>query len=325
MCDRPRIFKHLSLPIARDVSGNNNSHLSIAVREVWFSSSAALLASLDDFYVSRSVDLTVQLVVAETTNDVYAPKLFDLVTPESALCWMRSILATSLAVDAPQWATLFSTAASGTYNNQWQVLDLSRFSPGSPPPSDTFWLLEEIPGLVTARDMTATLLQQGYWASYNIPYFDDISVQSGNVAACKYELDGKHASCWESNPRANIFRERQSSITTYEQLQRLLQYNDWTNDPLSLGDPHYAVSARNDLRPDAGSVYPSGGVDCKTSSAVRASAPRPEVDLHYGPTWDDQPVFCWSSFERTYGTAVYSHFGQPDCANFSWTSYPHRP
>jgi hypothetical protein len=37
-----------------------------------------------------------------------------------------------------------------------------------------------MPGLIRAADVTQVLRQQGYWASYNVPYFEDIFKASGN-------------------------------------------------------------------------------------------------------------------------------------------------
>jgi hypothetical protein len=37
-----------------------------------------------------------------------------------------------------------------------------------------FTVLEEIPGLTHWEDMTGTLASDGYWPSFNVPYFDDI-------------------------------------------------------------------------------------------------------------------------------------------------------
>ena len=65
------------------------------------------------------------------------------------------------------------------------LLDYKLFTPGAPLPPGFFSVLEQLPGLVVARDMTATLAEQGYWASYNRPFFPEVfalSNQSGLVA-----------------------------------------------------------------------------------------------------------------------------------------------
>lgn len=194
------------------------------------------------------------------------------------------------------------------------------------PGSGLLTVLEEVPGLVTSRDMTGHLLEEGYWPSYNIPYFPDIALISGNSAACEVHvaLNGDHGWCLESCPRANIFRTRQADALTLSAVRDLLQYNDWQSDALSLNDSCNAIACRRDLELQAVKMYPSGGLDGKVSSAalVRAAlsaTPSTAVPVHVrlGPTSDDQPVFCWSQLEQTY-----THVGQPDCFNFSWAVFP---
>ena len=87
--------------------------------------------------------------------------------------------------------------------------------------------------------MTAQLVADGYWASYNVPYFESISVHSGTAMACRLQrsLANNTDNCWADAPRANIFRERQGDLTSVEGLGDLLYYNDWKNDPLSQADP----------------------------------------------------------------------------------------
>jgi hypothetical protein len=59
-----------------------------------------------------------------------------------------------------------------------------------------------IVGYIHVEDQTASLVEAGYWASYNIPYYEDIATQSGNLAAC----ERSEAFCHDSAPRANLFR-----------------------------------------------------------------------------------------------------------------------
>jgi hypothetical protein len=40
--------------------------------------------------------------------------------------------------------------------------------------ADILWILEQIPGRTEQADVTSILLANGYWPSYNVPYFDSI-------------------------------------------------------------------------------------------------------------------------------------------------------
>jgi hypothetical protein len=48
------------------------------------------------------------------------------------------------------------------------IVDFNKFTPGQALPADTLWVVEEIPGLIQAADVTPTLAR-GYWPSYNVP------------------------------------------------------------------------------------------------------------------------------------------------------------
>ena len=82
---------------------------------------------------------------------------------------VRIIVANRLAVDGNSWCFFFEKFNSGTYNNQWMILDYKLFEPGKPLKPDTLWILEQLPGIVEMADMTVLLEEQRYWASYNVP------------------------------------------------------------------------------------------------------------------------------------------------------------
>ena len=154
---------------------------------------------------------------------------------------------------------MFGRYNSGTYNNQWMIVDYKRFKKG-----DTvlrpglLWILEQIPGTVMAEDVTSVLQSQQYWASYNSPYFPEIFNMSGNPELVEEYGDWFS---YDMTPRAQIFRRDQSGVTDVGSMMRLMRYNDYTNDPLSACDcqPPYsaenAISARCDLNP-ANGTYP---------------------------------------------------------------------
>jgi hypothetical protein len=60
-----------------------------------------------------------RLVVMETTNHIYNPKLFRALTPRSVLSWQRVRAALLLAGSGAEWVGVFKKHQSGTYNNQW--------------------------------------------------------------------------------------------------------------------------------------------------------------------------------------------------------------
>lgn len=58
-------------------------------------------------------------------------------------------------------------------DNQYMVLDMNRFIPGEPLDDNLLTVVEQIPGLVKAGDVTQTL-ERGYWPSYNVPFFREV-------------------------------------------------------------------------------------------------------------------------------------------------------
>jgi hypothetical protein len=147
---------------------------SNSAKKVTFSSYPATLSSLDDMYMMSGSNL----LMTQTTNSIFNATLWDLVVPESLLAWQRVRTANQLATSGPDWFNLVSKYNSGTYNNQYMILDMKLFNPLNALPANTLFVVEQIPGLVQGSDVT-NQLEQGFWPSYNVPYHKDIYVQSG--------------------------------------------------------------------------------------------------------------------------------------------------
>jgi hypothetical protein len=58
------------------------------------------------------------------------------------------------------------------------VVDLKRFKPRQGCEPGLLWVVEQVPGLVVAQDMTE-VLARGYWPSYNVAFFPEISEAAG--------------------------------------------------------------------------------------------------------------------------------------------------
>jgi len=280
----PRLFKSYTLPVRRGI--RVESHVDV------FSSSPGYLSSLDDYYTIAG---TAELVVIETSLEVKDTSLYELLSPHTVPCWLRVMVANMLARDPSDWAALFSRLHSGTYNDQWMVLDLRAFASSGLAAPGTFWVLEELPGTIVSADMTHRLHEDSYWASYNVAFFPQVRKLANQ------------SSSWASDPRAELFRQLHGSATTIEGMQRLMGWNDYLHSAISKGDPTKAIMARADL---AGGVF--GGLDSKVSSASLYRSGMVTF-ARVGPTHDDLPPFCWNTLEE-----VLPHRGQPHCFNYTW-------
>lgn len=87
--------------------------------------------------------------------DIYNTDLLSLIHPESLLSWARARVSNMLAIDGDTWAQLFSAYHSGTYANQWMVINLDLFTSGSDPQHGFLTVLEEVPGYIHYEDVTS--------------------------------------------------------------------------------------------------------------------------------------------------------------------------
>ncbi|PVD31543.1 hypothetical protein C0Q70_06956 [Pomacea canaliculata] len=133
-----------------------------------FSSYPGSITSIDDFYVLSSA-----MVTMETTNPLFNKNLYKKIQPKCVLESVRSMVANRLADHGDDWSQIFSQFNSGTYNNQWMIVDLKNYDQYFHEVLPGFvTVLEQIPGQIRYADLTDTLLSKGYWASYNLPYND---------------------------------------------------------------------------------------------------------------------------------------------------------
>lgn len=67
-------------------------------------------------------------------------------------------MSNQLAYSGKTWAETFSRYHSGTYANQWMVLDLNKFHPLDDPEEGFLTVLEELPGYIYYEDKTDHLM-----------------------------------------------------------------------------------------------------------------------------------------------------------------------
>lgn len=285
-----------------------------------FSSSPGRIFSGDDFYLISS-----GLATMETTTGNGNSSLFRYIKPTTNLEYVRNIAANRLATSGQEWADIFSRYNSGTYNNQWMVVDYKKFTPGQPLQDDLLWVLEQLPGYIYKEDLTKVLRRQTYWPSYNVPYSEVVFNMSGGQSGVEKFGDWF---TYDKTPRALIFKRDNGKVVDMESMIKLMRYNDYTRDPLSACNctPPYsaenAISARSDLNPADG-VYPFGALGHRShgSTDMKLTNSSLFADLMFtavgGPTYDPLPPFRWS----TSGLKD-RHDGQPDLWQF--TPFTHK-
>eukprot|EP00762_Andalucia_godoyi_P006576 ANDGO_05030.mRNA.1 Phospholipase B-like protein G len=270
---------------------------------VSFSSAPGIVSSHDDFFVTGA-----RLAIMETTNDMFnLDYQRKYVTTNSFLSWQRAAVANILSHSGEDWVDFFGRYNSGTYSNQWMIVNYGLFSPHRPLVPGTIVVSEQLPNRMVTGDMSEFVEEQQYWPSYNIPFFPEVFNISGYPEMVeKYGDQFSYQKC----PRARIFGRNASLTHSLLDVQNLLRFNDWQHDPLSLGSAKNAVASRYDLL--TGTPYAFGGADSKvTTFALSEFAAAIGIS---GPTANQQIPFKWS-------TSPFSsspHEGLPDEFDFDW-------
>ncbi|PRP75486.1 hypothetical protein PROFUN_10664 [Planoprotostelium fungivorum] len=288
-----RVWKHFKL------------NFSVGASAVSYSSYPGIIPSNDDFFVTSQ-----ELIVTETTNDVYNMSLYDSVTTQTVPYFIRVTVANRMATTAKQWVDTFGLYNSGTYNNQWIIVDMKKFKKGERIEEGTLWVVEQIPGYLYGQDQSEHLQRTGYWASYNIPYYPFVY----NISGYTQLNDTTNSSSYENCARAKIFRRDHNKVVDLDSMKDMMRYNEYQTDPLSLGDACRGIAARCDL--NVGNEPHSlngrsafGAIDGKIAVAGEGM----RAHIVSGPTWDYQPPFAWTKQWENH-----TRIGLPKVFDFPW-------
>ena len=294
-----------------------NAAFPIKSKAITMSSYPAAVNSQDDFYITDAL-----LYVGETTNHVMDLNLFDQLDPSSTLmCWMRTMVANRLSDDAYSWTQIFSKFNSGTYNNQFHILDLKlidttkkKISPGA------FYIVEQLPGSCDVQEVTDNL-KKGYWPSYNTPFIIAVREKSGVIDSLIQNPNLTVTQDYDTCARAKIFRREQSKVKDIDSYKKLIRYNDYLHDEFSEEEPNYSIAARYDLKVENATCY--GATDAKFASINEIKTTgKKKVHIIAGRTTDNQSPFVWSSAQCKETHPIrFKVIGQVDEYDFDWIDY----
>ena len=307
-----------------------SSHPSFINKRFSMASYPGYLSSTDDWVTA--VDS--QILITETTNECLSRKrLRKYVQPNSVTTVVRSIVASVMSSSGSEWFEIFSRENSGTYNNQWIIVDYKPFleyknlwkrtGRQPDPPLDVLWIIEQAPGLVVGHDKTDHLFAESYWASYNRPYYALIANVSGYTAASKLHGEWfEHAKC----PRARIFAALHSAVVNVESMRSIMSLNMWNVMNATYLHTHNCpknqLAGRYDIDPKlpinsreykkCGPVMAYGALDLKVTSANLME--NDSVIMVSAPLWNNSvKAFDWSELPIEAQTA---HWGQPERWDF---------
>jgi hypothetical protein len=295
-----RIFKHYNFKVSGYTKANR----------IGMSSYPGCISSTDNWYIMDS-----GLVVADTSMEILNPTLYDRVMefPSNSHLpdFMHVMVVNRMSLTGPHWVSLYSEKNSGTGNAQWLIFDYNLFTPEEPVPDNSFWVVESIPGIVASGDMSNWLRSNGYWASFNRPYFAETRKRSGHDAAqAKY---GDLYS-YSASPRAKIFSYLGVSVENMFDMRNVMNRNNYPKEGVVPNEPGHAISARLDLDPI--SRLPNGGIDAKVVNNCLFKAM--ECQAISGPSHDKQKVFAWRDADGKELFGGWPHLGLPDKWNFDW-------
>ena len=298
----------------RFVSNKKNEKSKV----VAFSSYPGSLSSIDDFYYLDS-----KLVVMETTNSNFNDTLYDLLKPETLLTWVRVMLANRLASSGEKWIEIFKKENSGTYNNQFQVLDLNEINTKNKTINEkAFMIIEQLPDYTESADVTS-YLTKGYWPSYNIPYFKTIYEKSGYIETIDANPSSYDSYDYSGSDRPKIFRREHSKVNSLEDFKKIMRYNHYEEDECSQKNAAWTIASRYDLNVNGvGRPLCYGAIDVKFVSVKEILEGKNIIHIISGPSNDNQPTFSWKNTTCDVNNPTrWYHEDVIETWNFPWIDY----
>ncbi|OHT16034.1 Phospholipase B-like protein C [Tritrichomonas foetus] len=283
-------------------------------KTVILSTRIGMVGSVDDFYVSDS-----NLMVFETSLlNMNETLLKSYVHPKRLNYWVRANTAMFVAQNGTHWIDIFMKDNSGTYNNDYYIIDVNKFTPGEKPTKDLVWLVEQTPSdIIYKSDVTQNLTTKGHIASFNVPVSSEIYDLMDYKS--RADIDVLYVPFFE-NCRYLISEREMPKVENFEDFKQIGRFNQYLTDPVSNGNPLATIAARNELNTSLeNDDFFEGALDNKV---CRASDVFTKFMVHVinSPTnsvKDNVPVFTFN-FDRLKN---YPHDGLPETFDFQYIKF----
>ncbi|XP_012216141.2 putative phospholipase B-like lamina ancestor [Linepithema humile] len=272
-------FGYHTLPISKSVVA------PVPGRSIVMSSYPGALSSHDEFYLTQGQNR--ELVIAGTPLITVNRGLWNLTNAKDQVMSSARIMAANrLAIDGHSWFRSMSLQAGADAVRQWVVLQ---------PRGSIVWLVEQLPGIVRAADISKQYADDGiFWSTGEARLRETTSVDESD----KYEGDVT---------KNELITRLKKNVTTMERFKKFMRGCSHEEVTVENEDQAWIQSYRGDLTKPA---VPFGIIDAKI---ILADANGVEsFEAVSGPSrLNSREPFRWSkSFPNV------SHIGQPDVFDF---------
>jgi hypothetical protein len=300
-------------------------------RNVSMSGYPGVICSFDDFVLNgHGIFVTSTSLLNYNDTNMASHKLL-------AVPGMFGTMISSYLAETPtQWAQLYATDDAGSYSAMFMITDMraaytAQLS-NTTLPAGTFIVLEAVPTSAYHEDMTAKLVQDGTWFSFDIAYFNITRQLTGLDNTYEYGILDYSTSEYVRVPRRDMHFVTNATTMFYA-----MRHNNWPHDPAQTTPkctvhpcamnisrtPLFGAAPRGDLTPNdlEDFDFPTaaeGAVDAKVTSTsmLVADLHRPMFILQNGPTFVQQKPFSFDAYFDKYPAQRHSFRDLPDTWNF---------
>jgi len=224
-------------------------------------------------------------------------------TVEGLPNFLRATIATRVSTHPRVWAKAYAFVAGIAGGKQWLIVDYTKFEQGQPLANDTIWLVDSLPRVQRAGDISHIVQQNGFFAAYGEPHYRQMREIFG--------LDAKGLSSYKLHQKVALIDKGQtiSSPAAARELLAEVVASRRTNV--------VPISPRYDLDPRHLAPIPAGAVDAKVASRCMVEAM--SFQARSGPAIPPSGrIFQWTDERGEEAFPAWPHRGLPDTWNFSW-------
>jgi hypothetical protein len=298
ICSHSTFSSYTSMLKAYKIVSYNLQNPWVNTKRISYSGVIGSVASQDDFYVIDGGHW-----VGATGIEPNNWSGLSYLHYESIPYWIRVVSANLCFTNMSMWTNIYYNHTSATSSGTWVLVDFNnyeKYKNNMSEAQDVVWIVEDFFYLKTHEDVTqALLVPNGYVASYNVPYNQQVLIASANPTN------------YTNDPRYFLFKKYAPGIQNVSDFQFVIRLNNISDT----GSYCSAIAPRCDLGNTTGyPAWPFGQIDTKLTNATMVQTESAIIIV--GPTTElNLPPFSWANWEQSYSNLIY---GMPTLYDFNW-------